>query len=100
MRMTHVSSGLMTTQALTSTPSEFCAAASSTANGTLNPRAKPPLAAAEPTINVRRETVLRIDFFMALLPDLDFGFAVGGNTSRRLVHGGANPLIGAAATDV
>src|SRR5262249_2741589 len=94
MRITHVSSGLIITQALTSAPSAPCAAARSTPNGTLNPSARPP--AAEPTTNSRRETfpALRLIVFTADLPALGCGHA-GGH-----VHGRADALVGAAATDV
>ena len=78
MRITQVSSGRITTQALTSVSpgAALCATALPTPNGTLNPSARPPpAAAAEPTMNLRRESVtalLRIVLFMAdlLAPSL------------------------------
>jgi hypothetical protein len=57
MRTTQVSSGLITTQALTSAPWALWAAPSALAiplEGTLNPSARPP--AAEPITKARRET--------------------------------------------
>src|SRR5947207_1058478 len=116
MRITQVSSGLTTTQALTSAPAaRFCASAVATPNGRLNPSANPPPAAvAVPMMKLRRESLrglLLIVFFMADLPELRLGpagGAVGGAPSgaspvaiaRRHVHGRADALIGAASTDV
>jgi hypothetical protein len=54
MRITQVLSGLTTTQALTSV-SAAVAASADPMNGSLNPSARPPLAAAELTMNLRRE---------------------------------------------
>src|SRR6266403_575145 len=70
MRMTTVSLGWMTTQALTSAP-PFCATAWSMPKGTCSPSASPPPAAADPTMKLRRErceALLRIVFVMAYLP--------------------------------
>src|SRR5438445_635102 len=53
MRTTQVLSGLTTTQALTSLPAAVAASADAM-NGSLNPRARPPPVAAEPTMNLRR----------------------------------------------
>ena len=56
MRMTQVSSGLIATQTLTSFAPRRSAPS---ANGTFSPSARPPPAiAAEPTMNLRRESVL------------------------------------------
>jgi hypothetical protein len=59
MRITQVSSGLIATQMLTSVAAP-CACTAPAPNGTFNPRARPPPAtAAEPTMNVRRESFVR-----------------------------------------
>src|ERR1700693_4485807 len=61
MRMTQVSSGLITTHALISgyVLAALCAAADLIANGRWNPSASPPpAAAAEPTMNLRRERLV------------------------------------------
>src|SRR5580692_10399072 len=89
MRMTTLSSGLITAQALTS------GVASSAADGsTEKPSARPAPAAAVPTTKERRssrgESNLGI-WFMAAFP-LRFG--------RRRVDRGANALIGSATADV
>src|SRR5438034_902200 len=93
MRITQVLSGLTTTQALTSVAAAVAASADAM-NGSLNPSARPPPAAAEPTMNLRRERfVARVVFFMvAPLGLLDH---VGGH-----VHASADALVGAAAADV
>src|SRR6516225_9559075 len=71
-RTTQVSSGLTKTHALTSAPSVvLCATAGPKPDGKLNPSASPPPAAAEPTMNVRRESFAalpRIVVFTAGLP--------------------------------
>ncbi len=70
IRMTTVSSGLITTQALNSGSAPACACADSMPNGMLKPSASPPPAAAEPTMNLRRDrfvVFLRCLFFMFVL---------------------------------
>src|SRR5262245_29919785 len=97
-RMTHVSSGLTRTQALTSVPSlALWERAESKPDGKLNPSASPPPAAAEPTMNVRRESLALswIVFFTAGLPRLGSGCVI-----RRHVHGSSDALIGSTSTDV
>src|SRR5881396_1366696 len=95
MRITQASSGRTTTQALISLPALALVCASALAmKGRLNPSASPPPAAAELTMNLRRERfVARVVFFMvAPLGLLDhFG---------RHVHARADALVGAAAADV
>src|SRR6266446_9954741 len=88
MRITQVSSGLTTTQAWTSAPASaaLCASADPDPNGGRTPMARPPAAAAVPTMKLRRE---KFSFFMSrLLP-------AGRHVYRR-----ANALIGAAPADV
>src|SRR3954453_17625443 len=105
MRMTQVSSGLIATQMLTSV-APFCAIASVT-KGALKPSARPPLAAAaEPTMNLRRESFWpfpKIIFFMACSSRPAAG-AIGCAARRRVagrqMHGLADALIGAAAADI
>ena len=99
MRMTTSSLGLMTTQAPSSlpcAPMQFCASASRMP-GTWKPSAKPPPAAAPETRNLRRETFgFSLLFsswpFLPLQPQR--------RVASRHVDGGADALIGAAATDV
>ncbi len=71
MRMTQVSSGLIATQTLISLAAPFCCPC---ANGTFNPSARPPPAiAAEPTMNLRRDSGLpfpNVIFLMAPSYDL------------------------------
>src|SRR3954463_15786173 len=110
MRITQVSSGLIATQTFTSVARAlFCACASPSPNGTWKPSANPPpAAAAEPTMNLRRERLRPLSnviFFMA--PSLRPAFgaigrlaAGGGRGAGRGVHGLADALVGAAATDV
>src|SRR4051812_16254166 len=82
MRITTVSSGRMTTQALTS--GEPSAARTTVGpNGTLKPRARPPVTAAEPTMKERR-------FIFMMAPS---GF-------RRGVDGFPDLLESAATADV
>src|SRR2546429_6540978 len=57
MRITQVLSGLTTTQALTSVPAAVAACADPT-NGSLNPSARPPPAAVELTMNLRRGKIV------------------------------------------
>ena len=52
MRITQVSSGLITTQALTSVLGAALRLRRAMPNGRLNPSARPPPAAAEPTMNL------------------------------------------------
>src|SRR5712691_11577708 len=87
MRITQVSSGLTTTQAWTSVPAfdALVASADPDPNGRRMPIAKPPPAAAVPTMNLRRE---RLVLFMSGLP-------AGGHVHRR-----PDALIGAAPADV
>src|SRR5437867_9251678 len=95
MRITQASSGRTTTQALISLPALALVCASALAmKGRLNPSASPPPAAAEPTMNLRRERlVVRVVFFMvAPLGLLDH--------LGRQVHARADALVGAAAADV
>jgi hypothetical protein len=74
MRIMQVSSGLMTTQALTSTPSFWAVwarAEEAASAGMWKPSAKPPPAAVVPTTKVRRESFVLLDlFFMMDLPAL------------------------------
>src|SRR5438093_6210214 len=88
MRITHVSSALTTTQAWTSAPASaaLCASAESDPNGRRTPMARPPAAAAVPTMKLRREKFA--SFMSRLLP------------AGRHVYRGADALIGAAPTDV
>src|SRR5262244_2446010 len=95
MRITQVSSGLTTTQALTSAPAAAapCASAEPSSNGTRMPMARPPVAAAVPTMKLRRERARAAArsfgcFMSRLLP------------AGCHVHRGADALIGAAAADV
>src|SRR6266849_4895442 len=97
MRITQVSSGRTTTQALISLPALAAVAASAVPmKGRLNPSASPPPAAAEPTMNLRRERLV------ALTRDIFFMVVSSGllRHVRRHVHAGADALIGAAAADV
>src|SRR5262249_36841927 len=66
MRMTTVSSGRMTTQALTSGET-LCARATPAPNGIFNPRASPLPTAAVPTRNERR-SIFRVVLLMASPP--------------------------------
>src|SRR5436190_19055935 len=89
MRTTTVSSGRMTTQALTS--GEPSAARTTFGpNGTLKPSARPPATAAELTMNSRRESFLV--------------FSMAFSSSLRRLRGGvdrfAHLLEGAAAADI
>src|SRR5919197_4965153 len=95
-RITTVSSGITTTQALTSgLPS---AATASLPNGTWNPSEKPPRTAAEPARKPRRDTWSAVVIISSCrsggsaAADLA---ALGGELDR-----GANAVIGAAAADV
>src|SRR6266705_6241704 len=93
MRITQVLSGLTTTQALTSLPAAVAASADAM-NGSLKPSARPPPAAAELTMNLRRERfVARVVFFMVVSSGLLRH--VGGH-----MHAGAEALVVAAAADV
>src|SRR5712691_11747564 len=95
MRIAQVLSGRTTTQALTSVPAPVAASADPM-KGRLNPSASPPPAAAEPTMNLRRERLV------ALTRDIFFMVVSSGllRHVRRHVHAGADTLIGAAAADV
>src|SRR5882672_1773784 len=107
MRITQVSSGLTTSQALISALTAW-AAASPAPSGMLSPRANPPLAAADPTTNLRREMfVLLPEWVLFMLtslepvimrvnsPHVNDGSASLAR-SRRHVDGRADALIGAA----
>src|SRR5579871_67367 len=110
MRITQVSSGLITTQALTSTPSFAVAACAleAASAGTWKPSARPPPAAAVvPTTKARRESFVLLELFvMADLPRslglvaIDRGGLATARHLGRHVDGGADALVGAAATDV
>src|SRR2546421_6371937 len=93
VRITQLLSGLTTTQALTSV-ADAAAASADAMNGSLNPSARPPPVAAEPTMNLRRERfVARVVFFMVVSSGLL-------DHVCRLVHARADALVGAAAADV
>src|ERR1700682_2439782 len=99
MRITQVSSGLMATQILTSVPFSAapCASAGSMPNGTWNPSASPPPAAAEPTTNVRRESFAAFPRIILFMADLRSSLRrIGGGH----VHGRPDALIGSAPTDI
>src|SRR5580765_3435636 len=84
MRMTHVSSGFTTTQALISAPaSAVFAAAVPAPRGRRMPMARPPLAAAVPTMKARRES-----------------FMSGPLLAGGHVDGRPDALIGPASADV
>src|SRR5215472_12651338 len=91
IRTTQVSSGLTTTQALISLPTLPCATDSPIPKGI--PRASPPPAAAEPTMNLRREGFAM--FVLMIVSPSGFLRHVGGHVHRR-----ADALIGAAPADV
>src|SRR5690606_13950535 len=88
MRIRTVSSGLTTTQALSSLTPSAAPAASSALAGTRKPSAKAPAAAAEPVRNTRRESV---KCFVIPTSLEQFGCAL--DTS-------ANSVVGAAAAAV
>src|SRR5262252_545117 len=103
MRITHVSSDLITTQALTSVPLDAAADPAAVAEPVSNPSGSPsarppPATAAEPTMNLRRERFGAFDAFFFMV-GLRLSSLLGGQFGRQ-VHGSANPLIRAAATDV
>src|SRR5262245_45017683 len=84
MRMTHVSSGFTTTHALISLPASVVFASPvSTPRGRRMPMARPPPAAADPTMKARRES-----------------FMSGPLLAGGHVDGRADALIGPAAADV
>src|SRR5882672_4982923 len=91
MRTTQVSSALTTTQALISEPAAPCAAASVRPKGI--PSANPPPAAAEPTMNLRRDGFVM--FVLMMVSPSGLLAQVRGD-----VHGGADALVGATAADV
>src|SRR5262245_32692960 len=93
MRITHVSSGLTTTQALISASAAdpFFPFVGPSANARGIPRASPPPAAAEPTMKRRRESAAR--------PTL-FCFMSGPLLSGGHLNGRPDALIGAATADV
>src|SRR6267142_2631479 len=90
MRTTQTSLGLTTTHALISVPAAPCAAASPMPKGM--PSARPPPAAAEPTMNLRRERLVASVFMVVSSGFLNH---VGGHVHRR-----ADALIRSAAADV
>src|SRR6185436_4574620 len=94
MRMTQVSSGLTTTQMFTSAPALSCADA---ASGSCRPSARPPPAAAELTMNRRREGFLGLRIVVFMFGSSGF---VAGEHAGGAMHGGAYALVGAAAADV
>src|SRR5258708_7193164 len=96
--MMQVSSGLTTTQALTSVPPPApCASAGAPPNGAWNPSARPPPAAAEPTTNVRRESLAAFPRIILFMADLRSSLRRIGSGH---VHGRPDALIGSAPTDI
>src|SRR5262245_23537741 len=110
MRITQVSSGLTTTQAFNSVPAAAWAAAARTpgftSSGRWNPRASPPpAAAAEPTMNLRREVFASLRELVLFMSGSLVNFLTRGLRGRsagapgyRLVdhmNDGAGPLVGA-----
>src|SRR3712207_2981106 len=95
MRTTMVSSGLITTQALTSGGRVWapCAAASP-AKGMWKPSESPVAAAVEPARNLRRETLSAV-VMVSSRPSAAAHAALGGE-----LDGGADAVVGAAAADV
>src|SRR3954454_24077524 len=95
-RITTVSSGLITTQALTSGAAS-AAAALPVPNGTWKPTESPPARAAEPARNFRRETSSAIVMVLSriLCSTAARLAALGGELDR-----GAHAVVGAAAADV
>src|SRR5262249_36839275 len=91
MRTTQVSSGRTTTQALSSAPALPWGAASPKVKGI--PSASPPPAAAELTMNLRRDGFAM--FVLMIVSPSSFLAHV-----RSHVHRGADALVGAAAADV
>src|SRR5689334_3773633 len=97
MRMTHVSSGLTSTQAFTSTGSAAAAALAAVAAeaiGRCMPMASPPPAAAVPMTNLRR------DGLAILVMARSSGLRLRRHRLRGLMHGRADALVSAAAADV
>src|SRR5258708_7963617 len=93
MRPTQVLSALTATEMLISVPAGVAASADPT-NGSLNPSANPPPAAAELTMNLRRERlVARVVFFMVVSSGLLRH--VGGH-----VHARTDALVRPTAADV
>src|SRR5262245_27870169 len=95
MRMTHVSSGLTTTHAWTSVPVSAASLPSTgpTSKGNRTPMARPPPAAAVPTMKLRRvrpAALMRV--FLSFMSDL---LPAGGH-----VHRGPDALIRAAPADI
>src|SRR5439155_3334454 len=115
-RMTQVSSGLTRTHALISlmlsaVPRAPCASADAMPNGSCMPKASPPPAAAEPTMNLRRERLVfplsLIVFFMRISSRLGrcqavVGSARAGRTARSRcnAHGIADARVGSAAANI
>ena len=110
MRITVVSSGLITTHAFISV-SAAAAAEALIPNGRLSPSARPPPAAAELIRNLRRETSMRLSvvvLFMVVVLRSRLrvgGCCTAGRVTRhrctgRNMHGRAYALVRAAAADV
>src|SRR3954453_14866121 len=99
MRMTTVSSGLTTTQALSSgmAPPVPGDAASTAENGMWKPSMKPPAAAAEPARKPRREVLSMV----VIIPPSSLASAASGFTAfGGELDGGADAVIGAAPANV
>src|SRR6185503_6169174 len=94
MRMTQVSSRFTTTQMFTAVPAFSWAEAT---RGSCMPSARPPPAAAELTMNSRREGSRGSRF---LFPMVVSSGLLAGEHAGSAMHGGADPLVGAAAADV
>src|SRR4051812_14159450 len=94
-RITTVSSGLITTQALTSGAAS--AAAAEVPNGTWKSTESPPATAAEPARNLRRDTSSAIVMVLSRIPGLAAArlAALGGELDR-----GTDAVVGAAAADI
>src|SRR4029453_2867074 len=88
MRITHVSSALITTHAPISAPAAPCASADPDQNGRWTSRARPPAPAVVPKMIDQRESLGPLVFFMSRL------------LSSGHVHRRADALIGAASADV
>src|SRR4051794_29356992 len=99
MRMTTVSSGFTTTQALSSgTAPPVTGLAASAWNGMWKPNMNPPAAAAEPIRKPRREVLSMV----VIVPSHTFASAAAGfaGVAGGELDGGADAVIGAAPADV
>src|SRR5258706_14085896 len=94
MRMTQVSSRFTTTQMFTVVPVSSCAEAT---RGSCMPSASPPPAAAELTMNSRREGLGGLEIRFSMVGSSDF---LAGEHAPGAGHGGADALVSAAAADV